>query len=1074
MRTGLVLSTFLLMTVSLHAQTKPTPEGIEFFEKHVRPVFAEHCYSCHGEKKEQAGLRLDLKTRILKGSDSGPVIVSGEPDKSLLIKSIRHEGDYKMPPKMKLTQPAIDMIATWVKMGVPMPDDAVIKPVDTSKTHWAFQPINDPTPPPTKQLSTQPLDRFVQAKLEAQGQTRAKVADRRTLIRRSSLDLTGLPPTYEEIEQFINDAAPNAYEKLIDRLLESPHYGEQQARHWMDVARYADTKGYVFQEDRNYPNAYTYRDWLIRSFNDDLPYDQFIINQLAADRVPKNDPKNLAAMGFLTTGRRFLNNTADIIDDRLDVTFRGFQGLTVVCSRCHDHKYDPIPTKDYYSLYGVFASSIEPKDLPLIETPKDTPETRAFEVELKKREVAVNDATTKLRSTYLDKLKTAPVLAEYLRTVRDVKTLNTNNMGTLAAERKLLAVALTAWQTYLDKQAKPTSPVFGIYHQLSKIADAEFATKGVETLNSLLKETDPKKLNPLVKVAFQTKAPKSFTDACGVYGELLANHRTSPKGAITSEQTELLAVLGEQGVYTFDDRQFMRILTVAEQNQLRGLRRKVDEWKAKSPAAPARAMVLNDGPKVEPVVFVRGNPGNHGPRVPRQFLEVLSKDRKPFADGSGRLEMAQAIANPQNPLTARVMVNRIWGHLFGQGLVRTPSDFGVRSDPPTHPELLDWLAKRFVESGWSMKKMHKLIMLSETYQQSSAVSAEQAKLDPENRWLGRMSRKRMTFEMTRDSVLYTAGKLDQTVGGRSIDLFASPFTTRRAVYGFIDRQNLPGTLRTFDFASPDAHTPQRFVTTVPQQALFLMNSPFMLEQAKALAKRADETETTARINELYQISIGRSATNEELAIAREYINQGTIKAPADVWQYGWGQWNEKTNSTVFNLLPHDTGKAKQGGPTLPDPTLGWCTLNPQGGHPGNDQQHAVIRRWIALDDGEVTINGTLTHTNKEGDGVRGRIVVRGASVLGDWKALNTKVSTTVKSISVKQGDTIDLITDCLTSPTNDSFGWTVNIQLKAKSGLQTFDSAQDFNKPSPSKLALDVWEQLAQVLLLSNEFAFIE
>ena len=1057
---------------AVHAETKPTAEAIELFEKKIRPVFAEHCYSCHGEKKQQAGLRLDRKAAFFKGSDGGPVVVPGDPEKSPLIKNIRHEGEYKMPPKMKLPQAVIDTVTAWVKSGAPYPDDAPGAVVaDPTKTHWAFQPVKDPAPPATKTPKSQTIDRFVQAKLETKNIGISPEADKRTLLRRATHDLTGLPPSVEETERFLNDRSPQAYENLLDRLLASPAYGEHQARHWMDIARYADTKGYVFQEDRNYPYAYTYRDWLIRSFNEDVPYDQFILQQLAADKLADADKRSLAAMGFLTVGRRYLNSQPDIIDDRLDVTFRGFQALTVTCARCHDHKYDPIPTKDYYSLYGVFGSSVEPKDLPLLASPAQTAEAKAFDDELKKRETATQTVTDKLRGDYLGKLKTPAALAGYLRAARDVRGLKPADAGTLAAERKLFAVVLTGWQTYLDGRSKAADPLFGPYHAISKITDAEFAAKAPEQLAKLLQETDPKKLSPVVREAFAGKKIASWSEFCAIYGELLAKNSAGPMA-----KPEIAEILGDKGPLNLDERKFMRILTVAEQNQVRDLRRKADEWKAKSPAAPPRAMVMNDGPVMEPVVFVRGNPGNHGPKIPRQFVGLLQTDRKPFTQGSGRLEMAKAIASPDNPLTARVMVNRIWGHLFGQGLVRTPSDFGVRSEPPTHPELLDWVSKRFVESGWSLKKLHRLVMLSETYRQSSAVPASLAATDPENRLLGRMTRKRLAFEATRDAVLFAAGRLDRTVGGRSVELFEAPHTTRRAVYGFIDRQNLPGTLRSFDFASPDTHSPQRFVTTVPQQALFLMNSPFLTEQAKAMAARLKATEPGERINELYQLTVSRSPTAEELALAREFIMMpAAMETPAaEVWLYGQGYYNAATKKTLFTKLPHYTGTSYQGGAALPDPKLGWCVLNSLGGHAGNDQSHAVIRRWTAPKDGTVSINGELHHPSKEGDGVRGRVISSRTGQAGEWNSLGTKLETPVPALAVKKGDTIDFITDCRTNPNNDSFQWTVRVNLKSAEDSKVYDSAMDFAGPKTPVKSLGAWEQLAQVMLLGNEFAFVD
>ena len=851
------------------AQPKPSAEGVEFFEKKVRPILAEQCYSCHGPKKQSASLRLDRKVDFFKGGDNGPIVVPGDLEKSTLIKAIHQSGELKMPPKTKLPPDAIDALAAWVKLGAPYPDD-VNAGSDPSKTHWAFQPVKDVPVPATKANVELPLDRFVQAKLEAKGLSLAPLADKRTLIRRVTHDLTGLFPSPEEVEAFVADATPNAYERLVDRLLDAPHYGEQQARHWMDLARYADTKGYVFTEDRNYPFAFTFRDWLINSFNQDMPYDKFITYQLAADRVVKDDKANLAAMGFLTVGRRFLNNPHDIIDDRLDVTFRTFQGLTVTCARCHDHKYDPIPAKDYYSLYGVFASSQEPKELPLIVDVKDSPEIKAFEAEQKKREDMAREAQAKLKSDYLTKLKSPTAVAAYLLAVRDAFGNGRDKAAAIAAERKLLTIVLESWQMYLGKRPKE-DPIFRIFMALATLPDAEFEAKAPAVLTEAMKV----KPLPAVAAAF-AKPPTKFTDVCDVYAKLL----TTP-----GDDKALAAVLGTGGPLDFGDRQLMRLFTVAEKQRLEKLRRDADEWKAKSPAAPPRAMVMTEGSMMSPVVFLRGNPNNRGPQVPRQYLGLIAgADRKPFKEGSGRLEMAKAIADAKNPLTARVMVNRVWGHLFGQGIVRTPSDFGVRSDPPTHPELLDWLSARFVESGWSIKQLQRMVVTSNTYKQSSTVPAELAKSDPENRLLAHMSRKRLTFEGLRDNLLVASARLDDSVGGRSVDLFKEPFTTRRAVYGFIDRQNLPGTFRSFDVALPDTHAPQRFTTTVPQQALFLMNSPFVIQQAKTLAGRANDPDPAKRIAMLYRLVYSRAPSAEETKLAQAFTEIPPEKTGLTPWE----------------------------------------------------------------------------------------------------------------------------------------------------------------------------------------------
>ncbi len=713
------------------------PQALEFFEKQVRPILADHCFSCHGEKKQKGGLRLDSRAALLRGGDDGPVVTPGDPEKSTLVRVVRHDGDLKMPPKGKLPDPAVAALTQWVKMGAPWPEASrpaasavAADPIaEARRSHWAFQPVRRPSPPAVKNPAwvQTPVDRFVLARLEAEGMQPSPPADRHTLIRRATFDLLGLPPTPEEVAAFEADSSPDAFARVVDRLLASPAYGERWARHWLDVARYADTKGYVFTEERRFPYAYTYRDYVIRAFNEDLPYDQFVVQQLAADRLPLGaDNRPLAAMGFLTLGRRFLNNTHDIIDDRIDVVSRGLLGLTVTCARCHDHKFDPIPTADYYSLYGIFASSVEPAQLPTIAAAEASEASRAFAREL----------------------------------------------GALQAE--------------VDK----------------------------------FKE---------------------------------------------DHQTEL-----QSGNRKFRD-------------ELRKLKKKVDQLRATHPGSPAQAMVLNDAPRpVEPHILKRGNPNNRGPAVPRRFLAVLSgPERKPFTQGSGRLELAQAIAARDNPLTARVMVNRIWLHHFGAGLVRTPSNFGLRGEPPTHPELLDHLAATFIDSGWSVKKIHRLILLSSTYQQRSVDRPGYRERDPDNRLLWKMNRQRLEFEPLRDALLAVAGRLDRTMGGRAVEILNPPFPPRRAVYGFIDRQNLPGVLRTFDFASPDSSTPQRYATTVPQQALYLMNSPFLVEQARHLIQRpdlADVAQPEQRIGRLYRLLYGRAAEPEEVAMGVRFVKAAEARA----------------------------------------------------------------------------------------------------------------------------------------------------------------------------------------------------
>ncbi len=872
-----------------------TPQAAEFFETRVRPVLAENCFSCHGPMRQKAGLRLDSAASLRKGSDTGPVVIGGQPEQSPLIQAIHYDGNVRMPPKGKLPAQAIEALTTWVKMGTPWPEvisthagSTDAKASAAGREHWAFQPVRqlalpavqDPTWPLT------PIDFFILAKLDANGLTPAAPADRRTLLRRVTFDLIGLPPTAEEVDAFVADPSPDAFAKVVDRLLASPHYGERWGRHWLDVARYADTKGYVFTQERRFPYSYTYRDYVIRAFNEDLPYDQFVVHQLAADRLPLGDDKRpLAAMGFLTIGRRFLNNMHDIIDDRIDVVTRGLLGLTVTCARCHDHKFDPIPTRDYYSLHGVFASSVEPNDLPLLSKPERTEAYLAFEKELQAREQEVrkflDDKYNEMRSRFRAQI------GDYLLAVRNTQRLPGEGHYEALSPGDLHAQMIRRWQAFLNQTAKGYHPIFGPWQAFAALPQQEFLAKAPALAADIAAQADPSRpVNRLVAQAFAGPPPASLREVAQRYGEIFAKvdklwqetqaKAGAPPALPEADQEALRQVLYGAGhppvVAREDQRQF---LDRAGRDRLTALQRRVDQWKVSSPAAPPRAMILQDAPTPQtPHVFLRGNPNNPGPEVPRQFLEVLAgANRRPFQDGSGRLELARAITSKDNGLTARVLVNRIWLHHFGAGLVRTPSDFGLRSEPPTHPELLDYLAGRFMEEGWSIKKLHRLILLSRVYQQRSEDRPEYSRLDPDNRWLWRMNRQRLDFEGLRDALLMVSGKLDLKRGGVAVDLTTMPFTGRRTVYGFIDRQNLPGLFRTFDFASPDTSTPQRYTTTVPQQALFLMNSPFVLEQARNLVSWPElaALDDEQRIQHLYRLAYGRAADPEEVALGLRFV-----------------------------------------------------------------------------------------------------------------------------------------------------------------------------------------------------------
>jgi mono/diheme cytochrome c family protein len=960
---------------------KISPQDAEFFELKVRPLLAAKCFGCHGPKQQLGSLRLDSLLSMIKGNSGGPVIHPGDPDKSPLLQVLTYNGKTKMPPSGKLPQSEIDALTHWVKIGAPWPgqqvSEAARKAAATGefvitpeqRKHWSFTPVRAAKPPVVKNRIwvRNFIDPFVLAKLEAQNLTPSPTADRRTLLRRAYLDVIGVPPSAEEVEAFLADRSPNAWEKVVDRLLADQRYGERWARHWLDVARYADTKGYVFTEDRNYPYAYTFRNWVIRSLNEDMPYDKFIQYQIAADKmVGDEDRHHLAAMGFLTVGRRFLNNQHDIIDDRIDTVMRGVVGLSVNCARCHDHKFDPIPTKDYYSLYGIFASSMEPNP--------------ALPIAPKSMTAKYDEAQNRL--------------------------------------------------TDLKKQKD----------ELVRRQVASLRTKIESDANSVPE--------PVRKVLMGIRV------------------RTLP-----------------------DEDQLKRIETSFSEDarqQLGSLRAQMNETQRSMPPAPELAMALVDAPNpVDPVVFVRGNPNNRGAGVPRRFIQIAwPREPEPIKQGSGRLELAQSLTSPENPLTARVIVNRVWTHHFGFGIVRTPSDFGTRGEQPTHPELLDTLASRFMQEGWSLKKLHRWILTSSTWMQASDLRPQVFVKDPENRLIWRQNRRRLDLEAMRDSMLLAAGALDTTPYGKSVDILTQPFSTRRSVYAFIERQNLPNFFRTFDLASPDVSTPQRFSTTVPTQALFLMNSPFVVEQAKRVAARPEisgRPVDAQLIRTLFRTVLGRSPSADETALVMGYLSAPSVPG-ASVWSYGYGGVDSSDRVVGFKELPHFTGSAWQGSAQLPDPKLEWKTLNVTGGHAGADQNNAVIRRFTSPVDGYVTISGRLAHDVMPGDGVRGRIVHSRLGVLGSWNVHNSETGTTVDRVELKKGDTLDFVVDCRTEQSHDSFRWAPVITLLPKgvraadtsAEAAVWDAQKQFGGKGGADAGLNRLQSLAQTLLISNEFCFVD
>jgi hypothetical protein len=895
-----LLASFLFAEVMLCA-AEPTAEQIEFFESKVRPIFADHCYTCHSEKAEKlkGGLRLDSSDAILKGGDTAPAIVPGDVEGSLLIKAVRYtDPDLKMPPKnKKLTADQISSLEGWVKMGAPLPrSTATSKPPDeiakVRARHWAFHPVKKPAVPAVKNSRwvQTPVDNFVLATLEKRNLNPAPTADRRTLIRRMTYDVIGLPPTYEEVEAFISDQRPDSYARLVDRLLASPHYGERWARYWLDVARYADTKGYLAGgEERRYAFSYTYRDYVVRAFNEDKPYNQFVIEQIAADKLDLGeDKRSLAALGFLTLGRRFLNVQNDIIDDRIDVVTRGTLGLTVACARCHDHKFDPIPTKDYYALHGVFASSEEPGELPLLGPLKDSPDYQDFLKQKAKIEAESEEFKVKEIAQFISELRQH--VGDYLLAAHEAAKLeDQSKFDTFAGERKVNPIVLRRWISDLDARAKKSDPIFQPWFELAKLPDADFSTNA-KTVSAKWMAEQP--VNPTVAKTLTGDTLNSLKAVAGAYTKLFKEVDAEWKTAL---ETAKKATNAPPTSLANSDREALRqflyaegtppVLPRAEAETI--LARKLGEGTAPfrnriealnwtHAGAPKRAMALVDRSNPgNSHVLKRGNPSNPGEEVPRHFLEILSATNPPpFTNGSGRLELARAIASPENPLTARVYVNRIWLHHFGEGLVSTPGDFGVRTEEPINRALLDYLAATFVENGWGTKSLHRMILLSATYQQSSEAQSTEAKVDPDNRLLSHMNRQRLDFEALRDTLLQLAGKLDGKIGGLPVEIDTEPFATRRTIYGLIERQNLPAVFRTFDFANPDTSNQGRFHTTVPQQALFLMNSPFVIEQARNVAQRSEikkGANDDEKIQALYRLVLQRSPQKAEIELGEKFI-----------------------------------------------------------------------------------------------------------------------------------------------------------------------------------------------------------
>jgi hypothetical protein len=908
---------FVVLCNSLFAKQDFSSDQLNFFETKVRPLLAEQCLECHSnvKGKVKGGLSMDTRKEVLRGGESGVIYKAEDVKESPLIKAVNWDGDLHMPEKKKLSKEQIDVFTKWLEQGVPDPREED-KTVKTKTSHWAFQPVVKPKVPFVKNEGWcyNTIDRFVLSKLEEKNIIPAIPALKETLLRRVYFDLIGIPPTPRQIADFIADNNSNAFEKIVDRLLADPGYGERWGRHWLDTARYSDTTGALGNirlDDYRYAYAWSYRDWVINAINNDMPYNQFLKNQIAADKIINNDKANLAALGFLTVGQRF-NNNDEIINDRIDVIGRGMLGLTMACSRCHDHKFDPISMADYYALRGILLSCTEPKEGPIIAGDPNSPRYMEFVKQIEELEKKSFNGYYSLVRTLSDKVrKNAEVMANYML-VTEGKT------GTLTQEKRKEASDLAAKYKLNERDItdefgrlfRPNHKILGPFVKLTTNKDTK-----EDFINTLTKKD---KSSSLVIEFLKSKEtlPNEKEAIAKLIGDFFASIEPSVAAnfnAITNPQTDPTTINKE----LLEATTFPLPLVLASEISVDRIKQeglgfpmrlqnelankvffsKINELKLTFTGGPVRAMVLEDKPKpTNSPLYIRGNPPKAGEKtniVPRRFIEILSPNQEaaPFSEtDSGRLELANAIASEENPLTARVLVNRTWMYHFGEGLVKTPDDLGNQAGDPTHPELLDFLTEWFTtdygpkKPAWSVKALHKAIVMSKTYQQSSNTYskvqlAEYSSMDPANNLLWRANVRRLDFEAYRDSLL-SMGKVLQrdTIGGPSFNVTEEPFIFRRTVYAYIDRANLPDILLQFDMSNPDQPNTKRTSTIVPQQALFLMNSPLVANIVQQISHRPEmieaitnERNTEKGITTAFKIVLQRTPTYEEKRAAIDFL-----------------------------------------------------------------------------------------------------------------------------------------------------------------------------------------------------------
>jgi mono/diheme cytochrome c family protein len=908
------------------AEAKGAP-GADYFENKVRPILVNSCGNCHQEKSS-GGLSLTSRAALLKGGDSGPAVAPGDPEKSLLLIAVHQTGELKMPKGGKLSSDDVAVLTEWIRMGAPWPQTKAPmvagKQITEEMRHfWSFMPLVEPPVPPIKDPALKgwaktDIDHFVLAELEEKGMKPAPMADKRTLIRRATLDLTGLPPTPEEIEGFEKDNSPVAFAKVVDRLLASRQYGERWGRHWLDVARYGDDdirgldprgRGYMPMD-----GAWVYRDWVIKQINDDLPYDQFVKRQLAGDLISAHPTaEDLKGTGFLGGAPWIwdqaepIQGRADERNERIDAVTRGFLGLTVACSRCHDHKYDPILAKDYYALGGVFASSTykeyafmpdseieywrqqfkeaNEKDKAAQEYSMNEAQmvAKAYAAQSAKYMVAAWKVAGKPKMKVQDAADAAQVDPEML-----------DRWVAFLAKKPLFYPYLKEWQAMIaeggtEDQAKYLADSFQ-----KRVTDLEIEEKAIEDENDKIKAKAgvPTEREKDVKPnEFDTY--DQFCPGCTLELKVMSTEKANLYEDLFLRQlgTGIFDERGLPGLFVFRGWDLERRLGAAEQAYMAELQKDGSNYKKLGQIYPFVHGMSDKPQAVNIALDLRGNPHAHGDPVQRGFLTVLSPPGgKPYTQGSGRLELAEDIV--ASPIATRVFVNRVWKWHFGTGIVNSADNFGKVGDPPSDPALLEYLSVQFRKDGMSLKKLQRMIMLSAVYQQSSKETPEEHIKDPLNRYYSHFSVQRLDAEQLRDSMLFVAGDLDtKDPGGPATPLGLD--NDKRTVYAKVSRFRIDPFLQAFDFPNPTFTAEQRFSTNVPVQRLYFMNDPFVYKQAEVLSKRVYTAgDDAARITEAYRLLFGRAPTPTELQAGLEFLKTTPEKPGYMVNQEPISAWKE--------------------------------------------------------------------------------------------------------------------------------------------------------------------------------------